>query len=60
MTKFALVITNIFGLLTMGLMAYGVWFVYKQETFETAEITFLMFVCFIMTVLFGSGIKRGE
>jgi hypothetical protein len=46
--------TNLFGLFTTGVMAYGVWHVIRGDVFTINEITFLMFVGFILTALFGT------
>ena len=54
------VIANIFGVATMFLLLYGVIVVLKGSRFEINEITFLMFACFIVTVIVGFGRKTEQ
>jgi uncharacterized membrane protein YphA (DoxX/SURF4 family) len=58
MKVFIGLMTNLCGLFTTGIMAYGVWHIIKGDLWTINEITFLMFVGFILTALFGSGKKE--
>ena len=53
MTMATRILANIFGVATMFLLLYGTVMVLKGSRFEIQEITFLMFACFIVTVMAG-------
>jgi hypothetical protein len=58
MKTFSIIFTNLFGMTTMIIMAYGAWKILTGDVFGMTELTFLLFVCFIMTVLFGTSVSK--
>jgi hypothetical protein len=55
-----IIMTNIFGIITMALLFWGTFNIIYKGTFEIHEITFLMFASFVLTTIFGSGGKNGK
>jgi hypothetical protein len=57
MNQFKVIMTNLLGLATMGLMVYGLFIIIKNGVFNVPEMTFLMFVGFVLTSLFAMNTK---
>jgi hypothetical protein len=58
MKMFQIIMMNLFGMLTMGILALGSFRVVKQGVYNIDELTFLMFTSFILTVLFSTSANK--
>jgi hypothetical protein len=44
-------LASLFAIMTMGLLMLGCYKIFSVGVFEITELTFLMFACFVLSVL---------